>query len=233
MLRSRACRKSMGYISLFRVKGYIYSGLLLSIASIFASYILHGFGFNIYGDYDWYLDSGTKLLSGRADWENIFFAPLHSLSVAISSRLDLFASSYSLGSLQVIRKILFTFIAGTFLCDFSLSFCYSVGITSRISKIMLVALIIFNPYVLRYSTGVYPEFCSIIFGCLIGQRLFSTHCLTSACSSKVLRPESVSILKAGHTLSSRYKNFCVQQSPFFQISLTKESVFLFVLLVLL
>ena len=128
-------------------------------------------GFNIWGDKDWYLNAGRSLLSGDFSIEFILFSPFHSLLLAIN---DWFAEAVGIDSslTAFLTRAPFCIFFGYIIYQFTRCLISLSLISAREANI-LALIILTSPYVIRYSSGIYPEYYSMLGGVFIVGRLLS------------------------------------------------------------
>ena len=109
-----------------------------------------------FADLDWYINSGEKILSGSAEFDNFIYSPLFSLlSVFIKNSAD----NKLLFLLIQVAKIIYFFIT-------AILFSYLINFSNEKKKIILdnqllvIAFILFNPFIVKF---INPQYSILFF----------------------------------------------------------------------
>lgn len=148
-------------------------GFYLYVLGILYSALGKGLGFNINGDKLWYVDAGYSLIRGNRSFDTLAFSPLFSLSQALG---DYFLSlniklPFDLPLEQVFR-LCFCLLFASLLFGFC-ELAASCRILSTRNSRILCIIMLSSPYIIRYSTGMYPEYYSFVCGLLVVGRLLA------------------------------------------------------------
>ena len=160
------------------------AGVYLCILSIVFSLIGRDFGFSIWGDEKWYLEAGRSLLSGDFKFEYLAFAPLHSILTAIRESI---ADAFDIGILSgvLLLNSIYSILLGAVIYQFTRFLIDFSFLNSREGSILCIC-ILSSPYVIRYSTGLNPEYYSLMGGIFIlGKVLIDSSLLSSDSVLKV------------------------------------------------
>ena len=148
----------------------VIAGMFLVLLNFFYFHFAQSLGFDIYGDKNWYVEAGYSILRGNYSLDILFFSPLHSLSAALGHYIELNFSN----QLTFVFRSLYCFFLGVCIFDFS-RLLYSTGLLRRnYANILCIGMLV-NPYVVRYSSGIYPEFYSLLAGILMICRVVLHH----------------------------------------------------------
>ena len=131
------------------------------IATFFLECILLSY-FNTserFSDLVWYTNSGEKLISGSAEFENYFYSPLFSLlAVTIKKSAD---NNFIFLLLQVLKTIYFF---GT-----SIIFSYLINFSNKKKRffnhqLLVIIFILLNPFIVKYINPEYSDSFSLVAG---------------------------------------------------------------------
>ena len=111
-------------------------------------------------DLVWYINSGEKLISGSAEFENYFYSPLFSLiSIFIKNNEG---NNLIFLFLQVLKII---YLLGT-----SILFSYLINFSNQKKKVFLnsrllvIIFILLNPFIIKYINPEYSDSFALIAG---------------------------------------------------------------------
>ena len=153
----------------------IAAGAYLFFLSIIFSLLADRFGYNIYPDSNWYVVSGNSLWNLQISIEYLLFSPLHSLMTAFSDSIQDRIDQSLLAGFNYLAQSIYCIFMGICVFQFSSLLATCRILSSKSSKLFCL-VILTNPYVVRYSTGIYPEYYALLGCLLIASRLLLLNC---------------------------------------------------------
>jgi len=158
-------------------------GLLLGLFSILGYLYLTNFGFDFYADRDWYVNAGHALMAGNLRPDILLFSPLHSIFTALDDSILNYLTASATLYYTIVRRAFMAFLLGCLIYHFSFAASSLLQLKGCFWRHLTALALVLNPYVIRYSSGVYPEYYSLCLGIFVTYKLLSSSTTSTSTAS--------------------------------------------------